>query len=47
VRFVLGRKDDSDGCVAQDAAERIVDGGTILDAMRTALTSSELNVWRD
>ena len=47
VRHVLGRRDDADGCLADDAAITLAGGGTILETMTAVITSPEFVLWRD
>jgi hypothetical protein len=47
VRHALGRRDDSDGCLAENGAQAAVAGATLRQTVEAVLASNELTLWRD
>jgi hypothetical protein len=47
VRYTLGRNEASDACLAESGSTALLDGGTMLDAVRALYASPELTVWRE
>ncbi len=46
-QHVLGRDDESNGCVEENAVTAITNGGTILEAMTAAVTSADFMKWKE
>lgn len=47
VRAAMGRADASDACLAADATTALAQGGSMLDAMRAAMTSPDFLLFRE